>query len=56
VFWRGARGRLRGPVAADRLPLALVEAFWAGRRDGLEKLLRFLAPMTTDSFKGVAAM
>jgi hypothetical protein len=56
AFWRGVRGRLPGLVAAERLPLGLVEAFRAGRRDGLEKLLRFLAPITTDSCKGVAAM
>lgn len=56
AFWRGVRGRFRGLVAADRLPLALVEAFRAGRRDGLEKLLVFLTPITSDTRKGVAAM
>lgn len=55
-FWRGARGQFLGSVAPDRLPLALVEAFGAGRRDGLEKLLRFLVPITTGSSKMVAAM
>ena len=56
AFWRSARGRFRHPIASRRLPLALVEAFDAERREGLLKLMRFLSPLTTGSCKGVAAM
>lgn len=55
AFWRAARGRFAARVATNRLPLALVEAFHATGREGLEKLLRFLGPITTGSRKGVSA-
>jgi len=55
-FWKGAKGRLMPPVDEKRMPLSLVEAFGAQRREGLVKLLEFLAPITAPGRKGVAAM
>ena len=55
-FWDGVRGRFRQPIAASRLPLALVEAFRGTQREGLLKLLEFLSPITTGSCPGVLAM
>jgi hypothetical protein len=55
-FWSGERGRLRHPVAKEKMPLGLVEAFGAWRREGLVNLLRFLSPITTSSCRGVLAM
>ena len=55
-FWRGAKGRLMPPVDEKRMPLSLVEAFGAKHREGLVKLLEFLAPITAPGRKGVAVM
>jgi len=55
-FWKSVRGRFRQPIPANRLPLALVEAFRGTQREGLLKLLEFLAPITTSSCKGGVAM
>jgi hypothetical protein len=44
------------PVDEKRMPLSLVEAFGAQHREGLVKLLEFLAPITVPGRKGVAAM
>jgi hypothetical protein len=48
-FWKAARGRFMPAVAADELPRAVAERFGAHRSDGLCRLLRFLAPITTGS-------
>jgi hypothetical protein len=56
AFWNSVRGRFRQPIAASRLPLALVEAFRGTQRAGLLKLLEFLSPITTSSCKGGMAM
>ncbi len=48
-FWRAARGRLMPAVAAAELPRAVAERFGAQTTDGLCRLLRFLAPITTGS-------
>ena len=55
-FWKGAKGRFMPPVDPKRLSLSLVEAFGAQHREGLVKLLEFLAPITVPGRKGVAAM
>lgn len=47
TFWRGARGQLRTPVAADALPGALLERFAGDLREQLIAGLRFLSPITT---------
>jgi hypothetical protein len=56
VFWRAERGRFRPPVVKEQMPLGLVEAFGAWRREGLVNLLKFLSPLTTSSCRGVLAM
>ena len=55
-FWKGAKSRLMPPVDEQRLPLSLVEAFGAQHREGLVKLLEFLAPITVPDRKGVVGM
>ena len=50
-FWKGARARFMPRLDEAILPLALVEAFGAKRRDGMVKLLMFLSPITTTSGK-----
>ena len=56
AFWRAAQGRFRPPVVKERMPLGLVEAFEAWRREGLVNLMKFLSPITTSSCTGVLAM
>jgi hypothetical protein len=55
-FWRGKQGRLRRPIVEGQMPLGLVEAFGAWQREGLMKLMQFLSPITTSSYKEGAAM
>jgi len=55
-FWKGAKGRFMPLVDEQRVPLSLVEAFRARHREGMVKLLEFLAPLTVPDRKGVAAM
>jgi hypothetical protein len=55
-FWKGAKGRFMPPVDPKRLPLSLVETFGAQYREGLVKLLEFLAPITAPGRKGETAM
>ncbi len=53
-FWKGARARFMPGVDKQTMPLSLVEAFGANR-EGLVKLMKFLAPITLPG-KGVLAM
>lgn len=49
-FWKAARGRLRGAIREDRLPLSLLEAFGAASApERMVDLLGFLLPLTTAS-------
>jgi hypothetical protein len=48
-FWRTAAGALMPPVERTQLPLALLERFAGSARDRLLALLRYLAPITTES-------
>ena len=50
-FWKGARARFMPRLDEEILPLSLVEAFGAKRRDGMVKLLMFLSPITSTSGK-----
>jgi hypothetical protein len=50
-FWKEARARFMPRLDEVILPLSLVEAFRAERRDGMVKLLEFLSPITTTSGK-----
>lgn len=45
-FWKSACARFASPVDRDTLPASLLERFGANR-DGLVRLLKFLAPITT---------
>jgi hypothetical protein len=56
VFWRAERGRFLPRVVKERMPLGLVEAFGAWRREGLVNLMKFLSPVTTSSCRGELAM
>jgi len=47
--WRTARGRLRLPAEASRLPLSLLELFDGAPSQKLVYLLRFISPLTTTS-------
>lgn len=55
-FWKAGRGSFARPVAEGQMPLSLVEAFDAWQLEGLVKLMKFLAPITTVSCPGVLAM
>ncbi len=48
-FWRGAGAQLAPPVDRALLPAALLERFAGSMRERLISLLRFLAPITTDT-------
>ncbi len=54
-FWKGARAQFMPGLDKDTMPLSLVEAFGARRREGMVKLLKFLSPITVPG-KGVGAM
>ena len=47
--WHTARGRLRAPVDASRLPLSLLGAFEGAPMQQLMHLLRFMSPLSTTS-------
>jgi hypothetical protein len=55
-FWKSARARFMPRLDETLLPLTLVEAFTAKRREGLIRLLGFIVPITVPARKGVAAM
>jgi hypothetical protein len=48
-FWRAACGALMPPVEHAQLPASLLERFAGAARDRLTSLLRFIAPITTES-------
>ena len=48
-FWRAGTGALMPPVEPSQLPASLLERFAVSPRDRLLALLRYLAPITTDS-------
>lgn len=56
AFWKAERGRFRRPIGQGQMPLGLVEVFGAQQVEGLVKLMKFLAPITTDAAAGVSAM
>lgn len=49
AFWRAAPGALMPPVEPSQLPASLLERFAGGARDRLLALLRYLAPISTES-------
>jgi hypothetical protein len=55
-FWKGAKGRIMPAVDEKLMPLSLVKAFGAQRREGMVKLLEFLAPITVPGRKEVVGM
>ena len=48
-FWRLIQGRLRHPIAASDLPLALLDCFSGNARSRLLALLRLLLPISVGS-------
>jgi len=46
-FWKTAQARFLPPLAPASLPASLVACFDATTRDGLVRLLEFLAPLST---------
>jgi hypothetical protein len=48
-FWRAASGALLPPVQRSQLPVSLLERFTGSALEQLLGLLRFIAPITTDS-------
>jgi hypothetical protein len=48
-LWRAASGRLMPPVQRAELPASLLERFTGGALERLLALLRFIAPITTES-------
>jgi hypothetical protein len=55
-FWKAARARFVPLLCEAQLPLSLCENFRVERRDRLLLLLRFLSPITTESFNGSRPM
>ncbi len=55
-FWNAVSGRFDRPVDTDRLPLSLLERFGGNALEQVVAMLRFLAPITTSSTRGVQVM
>jgi hypothetical protein len=55
-FWKGERGRFMPVLDELLMPYGLVDSFHAEGREGLVKLLVFLAPITTNWEKKRCAM
>ena len=55
-FWKGARAFFMPRLEEAVLPLSLVDAFAANTREGMVRLLEFIAPITVPARKGAAAM
>jgi hypothetical protein len=51
AFWKAERGRFGRRMAEARKPLELVEAFGAQQIEGLVKLMKFLSPITTGTWR-----
>jgi hypothetical protein len=56
AFWKGAQARLSPPLRPAPLLLGLCERFSIDTPEGLGKLLRWLAPITTVSGVAEVAM
>jgi hypothetical protein len=56
AFWKSARARFMPRLDETLLPLSLVEAFTSEWREGLIRLLLFIAPLTVPARKGAVAM
>ncbi len=54
-FWKEARAQFMPGLDEESMPLSLVEAFGARRRNGMVKLLKFLSPISVPG-KGVGVM
>jgi len=55
-FWGAVSGHFDRPVDIDRLPLSLLERFGGNAHEQVVAMLRFLAPITTSSTRGVLVM
>lgn len=56
AFWKAARARFTPPLSSAPLPLEFCERFCVDTPEGLVKLLRWLAPITTVSTVAEVAM
>jgi hypothetical protein len=56
AFWTEAKAFFATPVEVASLPASLLARFEGDRPQALEKLLRFVAPITTTSVKSRIAM
>ncbi len=54
-FWKAHRSRFMPGLDESVMPFCLVEVFAADNRPGLLKLMEFLSPITTDSWKEAVA-
>lgn len=55
-FWKAMSGRFIPPVGRDELVCSLLARFTGDERDRLVGMLRFLAPITTGSWRGAMAI
>jgi hypothetical protein len=51
-FWKAMHGRFRTPLDEATLPRSLVDGFGGEGREPMERLMRFLSPITTASAPG----
>lgn len=51
AFWKAARGRFARLLIGALMPLELVEVFGAHQIEGLVKLMKFLSPITTATYR-----
>jgi hypothetical protein len=56
AFWTEAKAFFATPVEVSALPASLLARFGGAGAEALEKLLRFMAPVTTTSVKARIAM
>ena len=55
-FWKAGRGRFMPVLDEGQMPFCLVQAFGGDDRTGVIKLMEFLAPISTGTWKEVVAM
>ena len=51
AFWVEARGHFSMPVDVDQLPCSLIDCFGQGSQLPIERVLRFVSPVTTTSVR-----
>ncbi len=51
-FWKAMRARFSSPLDEATLPRSLIDGFGGEGREPMERLMRFLSPITTSSVPG----